>query len=308
VFSIRSVLCAALTLGLLLATTPAEARFGKHSSSSSSKDDDKKDDDKKDDDRPQKDDRTHEASAIGTERSYQTDSGSSSSSSTSDDNCCHEPRSHVVVESDFGFWAFIFSSGNHGAPLDAAYVEPGVNGEVHGRRHAAPLSLRLGLQGGPMGGGTVGDAFIGIDGERLGIAAQVSGLSLPTDDGSAGSDTITLLEAHLTYALVSLDRVRLRAEAGVSSANAPDIAFVGPSLGMSMEACVVGPLDIEVRAQATPLPYRQLDGSAGLALHLGALVVRGGVRGLLLDDAGEVDGVQHVDTFGGPYFGLGLTF
>jgi hypothetical protein len=77
---------------------------------------------------------------------------------------------------------------------------------------------------------------------------------------------------------------------------------------MSFEACMAGPLDFEARMQVTPFPYRQVDASAALALHLGAVVLRGGYRGMVLDDAGYVDGVVHVDTFHGPYFGLGLTY
>jgi hypothetical protein len=77
---------------------------------------------------------------------------------------------------------------------------------------------------------------------------------------------------------------------------------------MSAEACIAGPLDVEARMQVTPFPYRQVDASAALALHLGALVLRGGYRGLVLDDAGHVDGVVHRDGFHGPFFGLGLAY
>jgi hypothetical protein len=152
------------------------------------------------------------------------------------------------------------------------------------------------------------DLFVGLEGYRFGVDGRLTGLGLPTDDGTAGSDTITLMEGHLTWAFISLERARLRAELGVSAANAPDISFVGFSMGTSFEACVVGPLDVEARLQLTPFPYRQIDASAALALHLGAVVLRGGYRGMMLDDAGLVDGIVHRDLFSGPFFGMGLTF
>nr|BDT38238.1 hypothetical protein MFMH1_79070 [Myxococcus sp. MH1] len=290
-FSLRSALCAFLALGLLLGTTSAEARFGKRSRPSQS--DSKKDDDKNDD--------THEASPVG-------------SRDDDDDDRPRRRRSnhrrHVssgagdVVEG-LGFLAFVLSSGNHRLTV---VDEPRQRGELRQERHAAPLSFRLGLQGGPVNSGGAGDFFIGLEGRRFGFDARVTGIAVDADDGTDETDNLTLVEAHLTWALVSLERARLRLEAGVSTANAPDITFVGPSLGLSLEACLAGTLDFEARAQMTPFPYRQVDASAALALHLGALVLRGGYRGMVLDDAGQVDGVVHRDGFHGPFFGLGLTY
>ncbi|NTX11050.1 hypothetical protein HUA76_09655 [Myxococcus sp. CA056] len=288
-FSFRSVLSAVLALGLLLGSTPSEARFGKRSRPSQS--DSKKDDDKND---------THEATPVG-------------HSDSDDDDDDDRPRRrrnnsrHVAsdVADSIGFLAFVFSGGNHRLMV---VDEPRHRGELRQERHAAPLSFRVGFQAGPVNSGGAGDLFIGLEGRRFGVDARITGISVDADDGTDASDSITLVEAHLTWALVSLERVRLRVEAGVSTANAPDIAFVGPSLGMSLEACLAGPLDFEARAQMTPFPYRQVDASAALALHLGALVLRGGYRGMVLDDAGHVDGVVHRDGFHGPFFGLGLTY
>lgn len=281
---LRAVLCAALALGLILGPSPAEARFGKRSRPNQSE--------------PTKDDdKTHEATPIG-----QEDSGG-------DDDDDDRPRRRYVrrhrdVDVELGLFAFLFSGGNHRLLV----VDDRRGNELREERHAAPLSFRLGMQGGPITEGAAVDLFIGLEGRRFGVDARITGMGLAADDGSGGSDTISLVEAHFTWALISLERARLRAEAGVSSANAPDISFVGPSLGMSFEACMAGPLDFEARMQVTPFPYRQVDASAALALHLGAVVLRGGYRGMVLDDAGYVDGVVHVDTFHGPYFGLGLTY
>jgi hypothetical protein len=114
--------------------------------------------------------------------------------------------------------------------------------------------------------------------------------------------------AHLTYALVTQERVRWRVEGGVSMASAPDLKVVGPSLGTSFDARLARPLDLELRLQATPFPYRQVDAQAALALKSYPWVVRAGWRTLVLDDAGLVDGVVHRDVFNGPFVGAGLFF
>ena len=138
--------------------------------------------------------------------------------------------------------------------------------------------------------------------------ARAIGLLLPTDDGTQGTDSITLMNLHLTYALIATEKARLRIEGGISTAHAPDLTALGPSIALSLDACLVGNLDLELRAQGTPYPYRQLDTQAGLALHLNALVLRGGWRGLYLNDMGWVDDVVHEDAFGGPFLGLGFAF
>ena len=283
--SARAVLCGVLALGVALTSLPAEARFGKRSSSDDSSDEKK----------------VHNATAVGDDDD-DDDSGSGSGSGSSGSGS-YSSSSDVDVFVDL--FALIFTVGNHRTPM-AAEIAP--DGSVREQRHAAPLSLRAGLQGGPMSGGGAVDVFLGLEGHRFGVAAMLTGLGLPTDDGTAGSDSISLVAAHLTWSFIAQERIRLRGEAGVSTANAPDISFVGLGLGGSLEACVVGPLDVEARLQLTPFPHRVVDASAALALHLGALVLRGGYRGLVLDDAGLVDGVVHRDVLSGPYFGLGLTF
>jgi hypothetical protein len=168
--------------------------------------------------------------------------------------------------------------------------------------------FRLGADGAPMGGGSAVGLFLAIEGQRMGVDARGTSLTLPTDDGSAGSDSITLGSVHLTYAMIARERIRLRLEGGLSMASAPDLSVAGPSLALSLEACLVGELDLELRAQGTAFPYQNVDAQAGLAVHLASLVLRGGWRGLYLNDAGLVDGVVHADSFSGPYVGLGFSF
>nr|WP_242543609.1 hypothetical protein [Corallococcus sp. NCSPR001] len=271
-----------------MAASPAEARFGKKSPDTS---ENKKDDAKRDDDRSSK---VHAATPIR-------------SSSRSESRSYRSPPRERPSYSAHLYGDAIVAAAEVLAVV-AETSDPGPSMAVREQRAVQPLNLRVGLNAGAMGGGVAGDAFLGIEGEALGIAVQGTQLVLPTDDGSPGTDDLRLATMHLTWAPVSTERVRWRLEGGLSTAHAPDVFFVGPSLATSLEVCVAGPLDLEARVQGTAGTYRQLDASAGLALHLGALNVRGGVRGLVLDDAGQVDGIQHIDSFVGPYAGVGLAF
>ncbi len=300
----RALLSAALAASLL-ASPAAHARFGKrtqpkeHTSSS--------------------DDKVHEASAIGTDDDDDDEDEEAPSSGSDGDTL--EDGSGVggsfargVGEQLVGslmevmVQALIYAIANggthHGGP-----EEPAEPGERRTLRHAAPLSVRMGSQGlmwrGP---GSGADIFLGVEGERLGAEAHVLRLWLPAEDGTGARDYLTLVQAHVSHAVYVSEQLRVRAEGGVSTARGPDATFMGPSLALSLEACVLGPLDVEARAQVTPLPYQQLDGTAGLALHLGGLTLRGGWRGLFLDDQGGVDGIDHQERLHGPYLGAGFTF
>lgn len=285
--SFRPALCAGLVAGLLLAAPAAEARFGKKSADSS----DSKDDAKVHKATPIQPSTTHAASAI--------------SDDDDDDDCCDVPAPSYSARlyDDAPVAASSTLSASEEEELAAMAVR-----SAGPRPPAPPIDVRMGLNVGALGGGSSGDVFLGIEGTALGVNFQGTKLTLPTDDGTPGTDVIHLVATHFTWAALSTDRLRLRAEVGVSLASAPDVFLAGPSLATSLELCLVGPLDLEVRVQGTPAPYRQLDAQAGVALHLGALMLRAGWRGLILDDAGLVDGVAHVDRFTGPYGGAGFVF
>ena len=304
----RALLCAALAASLLFAPG-AEARFGKRSTSNTSKEDTHA---------ASPGDDVHEATAVGAEDDEDDEDDAPKearhvqASESYGDGCCSgagQGLAEALLGALFramleGMVIAIAQSGTHleGEPVDEA--APGAE-----RRHAVPLSLRLGAQG-LMFQDTAGgaDMFLGFEGRRFGVDTHVLRLALPAEDANSGTDRLTLVEAHLTHVLYVHERARLRAEAGVSTVRAPDATLVGPSVAVSFEACVLGPLDVEARAQLTPLPYRQVDGTAGLALHLGGLVLRGGWRGLFLDDLGVVDGISHQERLHGPYLGGGFTF
>lgn len=289
-------MCAGLLSGLLLAAPDAEARFGKRSSSSKSSSSGSKS-------------RTHEATAVGDEDSGGDDDDDDSSASSSSSSYRGSRGGGFSWLRLLGIVVDASSS-----PSSTTYVDPEPEAtaapgfRVDTRAESRPLTVRMGANGATLGGGSVLGLFLGIEGETLGISGHFTGLALPTDDGTVGTDEISLMEANLTFAVWTSPRGRWRVELGLAGASAPDISFVGPSFASSLEACLAGPLDLEARVQVVPFPYRQLDAQAGLALHLNALNLRAGWRGLVLDDAGYVGEERHVDAFSGPYAGIGLTF
>ncbi|MBN1208910.1 MAG: hypothetical protein JXB05_28890 [Myxococcaceae bacterium] len=274
--SIRNLLCAALTVGVLLSAPSAEARFGKRSTSSESSDK-----------------KTHDASAVGDDDDDDDDAPRSRSSSAGS----------FLVELLFA----IFLEARVGTSVSTP--PPAPQGELRAAApQPSPTYVRLGVDGAAMNTVAGLSAFLSVEGERVGLDGRALGLLIPTDDGTRGVDNINLTNLHLTVALLTHEKARLRVEGGISSAHAPDLTVLGPSLALSFEACLAGALDLELRAQGTPYPHRQLDAQAGLAVHLNYLVLRGGWRALYLNDNGLVDDVVHEDAFGGPYLGLGFAF
>lgn len=162
------------------------------------------------------------------------------------------------------------------------------------------------LFGSSSGSGTGFDVGAAFEGERLGVDFNLTGLYVPADDGSGGTDSIKLMNAMLTYAIISRPEGRLRIEGGAMSAFAPEVVMMGPGVGVSGVLGLIGPLSAEASMKLTPFPYRQVDAQAGLTLGLGPLGFRGGYRVLYLNDNGAVDGVAHEDLFSGPYVGLQL--
>ncbi|RKH13467.1 hypothetical protein D7V97_05655 [Corallococcus sp. CA053C] len=296
-------LCGGLLVGTL-AAPPAEARFGKHSDSSSSGDA-----------KP-----AHKATAIGVDDDDDDDAKPDENENralkapvtvSSSDDCCRYSASDDVATVILGAVFELILSGvgeaiattgtHHGAqPADDPNEVP-LPGSL---RHAVPFSLRMGMQVSPFQHrGTGLDFNLGWDLRRFGADLRLMRLDLTGGAGSRGERTLG--EIHVTYAPIVQENLRVRAELGVSTADLPQGLYVGPSLGMSLEACVLGPLDVEARMQVTPFPYRQADLRTGLALHLGSFMLRGGVHGLFLDP--DVSPNSR-DRLFGPEFGLGFTF
>jgi hypothetical protein len=278
--TLRQLLCASLASGLCFISGTAEARFGKRSSSSSSSSSSKG--------------KVHDATPVGSSSDDEDEDGDSSDSSSS-----NTAESIVTLIS--------FLSRSDPAPTYTAYASSSTYEEPKAE-HRSEVMTRMGLEAQALSGGSALALNLGFEGRQWGLAGAMTSMLLPADDGTDTQDRIQLYSAHLTLALLSSERGRLRAEAGVAVAHAPDVTFVGPSIAMSFERCLFGGLDVEGRGQFVPAPHLQLDTQAGLGLHLGVLTLRGGWRWLLLDDRGHVDGESHRDRLTGPYVGLGLNF
>ena len=148
-----------------------------------------------------------------------------------------------------------------------------------------------------------------FEGERLGVSLGYTGVISPTTDGSAGVDVFHLAQAHLTYALVSTPRGRIRAEIGAHIASAPDVTFVAPGVGVSAALRLFRGWGMETRVFGNVYPYTELDARLGVVWSGSVVSVLGGVRALYLNDNGALGAANAGDTsdfFFGPYLGLAL--
>jgi len=149
---------------------------------------------------------------------------------------------------------------------------------------------------------------LSIEGETLGVLLAYTAAFAPIDD-TGQYDTLHLATGHVTYALLSGERGRLRAELGVHIAAAPEITFVAPGAGLSAVVGLAGPLGLEARVFGNVWPYTQVDARAGLSLSLGGVGLGAGVRALYLNDngaLGEVNAGDTADLFFGPYATLAV--
>lgn len=149
---------------------------------------------------------------------------------------------------------------------------------------------------------------VGTEGRRWGLLANATGLWLAPEGGGPGTDRLQQVQLHATFSPYAHQSLRLRLEAGPDYVRAPDAQFLGLGLGASLEGCVLGALDGELRLSSTVLPYTDVDARAGLSLRLAAVSLRMGLRLAYLNDRGLTQpGDPHSDTLFGPYFGLGLS-
>ncbi|EPX64247.1 hypothetical protein D187_005381 [Cystobacter fuscus DSM 2262] len=283
--SSRSTWCAALAAGCFFTAPLAEARFGGSSTSTPR-------DARASESRSPS---THDASPVRTEPESPAPAPRAEPPATRARRGLIVPRAGWVPGA-----AFVAAYRQHRDYPARRPEQPEEEGSTH--------LVRLGVEAQSARQGHALGLNFGLEEERWGIATRLGGLSLKAEDDVGGRDRLYLADAHVTYAAAVSHRGRLRIETGVAAVRAPDATFVGPSLALSFERCLFGALDLEGRIQWVPLPHLQVDGQMGLALHLGALSVRGGWRGLYLDDRGLVDRVVHTEGIGGPFAGVGLSF
>lgn len=141
---------------------------------------------------------------------------------------------------------------------------------------------------------------------RFGLSTEFNALFVPAVDGSGAVDHLRLWNSYVTFAVLANERGRLRLGAGVDAAMAPDATFVGPGFVAQASVGLAGPIGLEGTVHLTPLPFTQVDWSAGATLALGPVGLRGGWRRIYLNDQGNLDGVIHEDVFSGPYVAVGL--
>ena len=91
-------------------------------------------------------------------------------------------------------------------------------------------------------------------------------------------DHLRFFNGYLTYALYTTERGRVRLEGGASSAFAPDLIVVSPSLGMSMGLALNELFTVEALIRASIRPHAQVEISAGMSVALGSVGLRVGYR------------------------------
>lgn len=281
---LRSLLMVGV-LGAALGPAPAEARFGKKSSPQKVKEQKKKEQKEKAAER-------HAATPVNAGRHSAPPPAYVSGSA-----CCYESYDTVYVEPA----PVYVSSGYTYYSAPAEVYQPAPDPDAYRVHHFEAMGSAQ-----PMLNGAVLGLGLRVDWKRWGIDARYDNVSLLAEDGSLSFDTIRLLDTAVTYSLLEGEKGRLRVHAGLYSAFAPDIIFVGPGAGASVSLNVLGPFTAETGANLVLIPFTKLDAHAALGFRLGFLEARGGVRFTALDDQGRVDGVRNTDVLMGPYVSLGL--
>lgn len=299
--ALRHLIASAALLSLM-ATQPAEARFGKRSGSSSSG--------------SKSGGSYHGAAPVNSGSGSGSSSGSSrgwSGASASWGPLYRPYRS--------GYWsgAFVPVYGygyGYWSPAPGAIV---VQNEQSVRPEPAGLRITAGLEGLYSLSTTNGSGYIvGLsalfEGDRFGVS--LLGQTVQTQ-----LNQLTQLNAHLTFAFLTGRYGRLRVELGADTFFAPDLIVMAPTGGLSGQLWIAGPFALEGAVFATPWPIYQLDLRAGVVLGIDSIGIRAGWRTQILEDRGIVPGVPD-DTTGcaqlpngnwscrdvvmGPYVGIGI--
>jgi hypothetical protein len=177
-------------------------------------------------------------------------------------------------------------------PTNDGYVEPAPVVQPDESSGTTTLSIDFLLD--PRRGNVFG-AQVSFEGERFGLVLNYSAAFLPIA-GTTDHDTLHMGQARVTYALLALEGARLRAEAGLHLAAAPEVTFFAPGLGVSAAVHLVGPLGWEARVYGNAWPYTQLDMRTGLTLSDQSFGMSLGMRALYLNDNGVLGAVNADDT------------
>jgi hypothetical protein len=145
------------------------------------------------------------------------------------------------------------------------------------------------------------------EGQFVGASIGYTGVFSPDPDPDSPDYVVHLASAHVTYALLSGERGRLRAEFGAHFAFAPDINFVAPGAGLSGTLGLGEGFGLDARVFGNVWPFTEVDASAGVLWANDAVALLAGARALYLDDNGALGAANAGETsdfFYGPYASL----
>jgi hypothetical protein len=158
------------------------------------------------------------------------------------------------------------------------------------------------------GASTMLGGLASFEGARVGFVGAYTGVLSPSQDAYSNSvDVLHLAQARVSYALVSGERGRLRAELGAHLAAAPDVTFLAPGVGLSGVLGLGGPFGLEGRVFGNAWPYSQIDARAGLTVASAKIGLSLGYRVLYLNDhgvLGPANAGATSDFYRGPYVTL----
>jgi hypothetical protein len=191
------------------------------------------------------------------------------------------------------------------AAVVSSYPPPADNLEENTEQ---PVAANLAFDVGWLNAGPALGVHTYLEGYRAGVALGYTGI-FRTDSLAGSDEQIHLVSAHLTYALLTSEHGRLRAELGLHIAGAPDVTFVAPGVGVSGVVELVGGFGLEARCYANVWPYTQFDTHAGFVWADRNFAVLWGGRAIYLDDNGVLGAANAgatSDFFFGPYVGFAL--
>jgi hypothetical protein len=150
-----------------------------------------------------------------------------------------------------------------------------------------------------------------VEERLLGVRASLDVIALPSYENGERqyTDSVYVGQVRGTVALVALPQVRLRAEAGVHFAVAPEVSFVAPGLGTSLAINLTSLLGLDLRLNGSIWPYTQVDARASATLAINRFGLSAGVRSLYLNDdgaLGEANAGDTSDHVWGPYVALAI--
>jgi hypothetical protein len=164
----------------------------------------------------------------------------------------------------------------------------------------------------------VGGVALAVEGRHFGFEASIDavGVDAQTLGATTGSIGMGWGTLHVTWSPVSERNVRVRLELGGSMLSLSDTGaaatepwagnvIFGPSIGISGQLGLVGPLGLEGHARLSPRPVPVADSRLAAAFRAGPLALTLGYRSISVQGGGK-DAPEV--RFSGPELGLAFRF